>query len=160
MKNNRAFSIIEVLAVILIIGILATFAVPQVTSYVDMTKKKAYLTTANSYGKYIELNNPTELIKENSISIYSFEEINLEKGNNKKSPYGDFDQNKSFVVIFCKNKCTTYIQAVDDKNMGIKLSSLEELTSKDIFKITEENILFTKDDQTGIQEFLNEKESM
>lgn len=153
MKNHKAFSIVELLGVIVIIGILATFIVPQVTSYVDMTQKKSYLTTVTSYGEYVKLNNAKEYIKENGINIYSFDGI--ENKNKKKSPYGEFDPNKSFVVIFCNNKCNTYIQAIDNQNMGIKLTPLEELTSKDIVSITQDDIMFTKNDTTLIEEFLN-----
>lgn len=155
MKNNKAVSITEVLVVIAIMGILAGLIVPQVTNYIESSKKKSYLTTVASFGEYIELSHPKELSKENSIKVYSFEDLNMEKGDNKESPYGVFDQTKSFVVIFCTNKCTTYIQALDDQNKGIKLTNLDELTSQKVITITEEDILFTKDEPDIISGFLN-----
>lgn len=155
MKKNKAFTIIEMLTVLVIIGILATLIVPQVTKYVEKSKKTSYLTTLTSFGKYIELSHPKELNEENAVNIYSFEEINMEKGDNKESPYGSFVKDRSFIVVLCADKCKTYVQAVDDESKGVKLTSLDELTSKDIVTINGEDTMFPKCDKDAIKGFLN-----
>ncbi len=46
--NKKAFTLIELLAVIVILGILMLVAIPSVTRYIDMTKKEAYVKTIAS----------------------------------------------------------------------------------------------------------------
>jgi len=45
-KNTKAFTLIELLAVIIILGILMIIAIPSVTSYINNSRKSAYIDTA------------------------------------------------------------------------------------------------------------------
>lgn len=47
-KNNKGFTMVEILAVIVILGILAGVAVPLVYRYVDRSKKQSYETMEES----------------------------------------------------------------------------------------------------------------
>ena len=64
--KKKAFTLIELLAVIIILGILMIIAVPSVTKYINSSKKEAYIDSAKeiiSGAKYfvnsgnVELNN-------------------------------------------------------------------------------------------------------
>lgn len=155
MKNKKAFTLIELLTVIVIIGILTAIVVPQVTKYIDKSKKSSYTDTLIYFGEYIKLNYPKEMNQKEGLSIHSFSDIKMEKGDNKKSPYGDFDQDKSFVAVFClENKCSTYVQAIDNKNKGTELIEVDTLTNKDIITIEDNTRLFTKDEKEVIKGFL------
>ena len=44
--NKRGFTLIELLAVIIILGILMIIAIPSVTSYINNSRKSAYIDTA------------------------------------------------------------------------------------------------------------------
>ena len=41
--NKKAFTLIELLAVIVILGILMIIAIPSVTKYINKAKKEAYI---------------------------------------------------------------------------------------------------------------------
>ena len=43
-KNNRGFTLVEVLAVIVILGILAGVGIPMVTRYIEKTRMQSYET--------------------------------------------------------------------------------------------------------------------
>lgn len=153
--NKKAFTLVELLAVIVILGILTAIIVPQVSKYIESSKKSTYADSVISYGKQVELSNPQALTKTSGISVYSFEDITLDKGDTTKSPYGTFDQSKSFIIIYCtQSKCTTYVQAVDSKNKGIKLTEIDAITSKNIVDIKENDALFTKYEQEVISGYL------
>lgn len=154
--NKKAFTLIELLAVIVILGLIAAIAIPQVGKYIESSKKSTYVDSVISYGKQVELSNPKELTKTSGISIYSFKDINLDKGDTTKSPYGTFDQNKSFILIHCTQKnCTTYVQAFDSKKKGIKFAELDTITSKNIVDIKDSSEMFTKYEQDVINGYLN-----
>ena len=44
--NNKVFTLIELLAVIIILGILMIIAIPSVTMYINDSRKNAYIDTA------------------------------------------------------------------------------------------------------------------
>lgn len=47
--NKRGFTLIELLAVIIILGVLMIIAIPAVTSYIQNSRKSAYVDTASAY---------------------------------------------------------------------------------------------------------------
>ena len=49
MKNKKGFTLIELLAVIIILGVLMIIAIPSVTTYIQNSRKSAYVDTAVAY---------------------------------------------------------------------------------------------------------------
>ena len=49
--NKKAFTLIELLAVIIILGILMLIAIPSVTNYINNSRKSTYVTTVNELVK-------------------------------------------------------------------------------------------------------------
>lgn len=49
MRNKKGFTLIELLAVIIILGILMIIAIPAVTSYIQDTKKSAFVDSAVAF---------------------------------------------------------------------------------------------------------------
>lgn len=48
-KNNKGFTLIELLAVIVILGILMIIAIPQVTKYIEQSRRDTFADTAKAY---------------------------------------------------------------------------------------------------------------
>ena len=46
-KNKKAFTLIELLAVIVILGVIMVIAVPAVTKYIDKSRKDGFTKTAS-----------------------------------------------------------------------------------------------------------------
>lgn len=87
-KNNKGFTLIELLAVIVILGILMIVAIPQVTKYIEQSKKDTFVDTAKAYinaARYAYLNDELTCTVGDSaiIPIYS-----LDVDNSGKSPFG------------------------------------------------------------------------
>lgn len=112
MKNDsKGFTLIELLAVIVILGILMIVAIPQVTKYIENSKKSTYADTAKSYidsARYMLLNDDFTTENEGSTctlpeagkTIYiKLSDIKLEKGGTNSSYGKAFDTTNSFVKV-------------------------------------------------------------
>ncbi len=61
--NNKGFTLIELLAVIVILGILMLVAIPQVTKYIEQSRRDTFADTARAYvnsARYMYLNDEIE----------------------------------------------------------------------------------------------------
>ena len=49
MKDRKGFTLVEILAVIIIVGIIMLIAIPAVTNYISDSRKSAFLSSINKY---------------------------------------------------------------------------------------------------------------
>ena len=49
MKNNKGFTLVELLAVIVIMGILMMIAIPSITKTIEKSRKDSFVDIAKSY---------------------------------------------------------------------------------------------------------------
>ena len=162
MKNRKGFTLIEILAVIIILGIIMLIAVPAVSKYILKANKSAYVTNAHAYVESIrakyEMKEYGDLLKDNEIMIVPIGHVILEKGDSKSSPYGDYEFKQCFVLIVPENyNYKYYVTLVDSSNTGIvdvedtnlsedsvTIDIMERLTNLDTFK--DANSFYTYND--------------
>lgn len=133
-KNKKGFTLIEVLAVIVIIGILGTLVVPNISNYIDYSKRETYRNSINEFGRYIKLKYSNDYASGQLITVHSIPEQELK--SNIKSPFGQIDASNTYAVVLCNNvECNTYIQVVDDKGYGINLTNINEINNLNKDKI-------------------------
>ena len=129
--KNKAFTLIELLAVIIILGILMLIAIPSVTSYINNSRKNTYIDTAKTLVKGAgSLVNSGELEMLDTDTTY-YVPCNCIKTENKiSSPYGDFEE--AYVVIaFDGENYKYYWTSRDETGAGIKeLVSVDQLDAK------------------------------
>ena len=81
--------------------------------------------------------------------IISFKDVEMEKGNTTKSPYGNFVEEKSYVIVVNdENEFKYYVVALDESGFAIPFVNAANLDATDITtnaKKIEENIHSTKD---------------
>ena len=135
MKNNKAFTLIELLAVIIILGILLIIAIPSVTRYISDSRNSAYINTAKQViGSARNLVNSGKLeMYDQSITYYIPNScIRIENGGIAESPYGKFT--KAYVVVTYNGKGFDYYwTSVDESGHGIKnIVSYDNLKEDDI----------------------------
>ena len=137
-NNKKAFTLIELIAVIVIFGILMLIAIPAVSRYIDNSKKEAYIKTVNNlvdtvrYG--INSGDSNYISKNNEEKIFFLTDIDKEKGTNQ-SPYGDFIKSYSYVKV--TNSANGYkyeVQAKDKGGFCIVLEDINDITIDDIIK--------------------------
>ncbi len=133
MKNKRGFTLIELLAVIIILGILMIIAIPSVTSYINDSRKNAYVDTAKEViGSTRNLVNSGDLGMYDTNATYYIPTSYIKTENALKSPYGDFT--KAYVAVtYDGNGYNYYWISVDDTGQGVDiLTSYDNLDIDDI----------------------------
>ena len=137
MKNSKGFTLIEMLAVIVIIGIIMMIAIPNVTQYISDSRKDAYVDTANNY-----VNEARREITEGKYPIndmdttYYIHINNLEMDSGEtESPYGPFED--AYVVVTFDDdtdeKYNYYWVSKDIYGNRFDLEAIEEITADDMY---------------------------
>lgn len=125
---SKAFTLIELLAVILILGLLLLIGITSVTKYISDTRRSTYIATAK---RYIE--SARNLVNDREYNLYDFDTtyyipiscIPLEKGG--KSPYGDFKQ--AYVIVsYTGDGFEYYWASTDTAKMGINQTDERDLS--------------------------------
>ena len=107
MKNNKGFSFIELLAVLVILGILMAIAIYSVSVHIDNTKKDAYLAAVHAQVESVKLLiNSEEYYVFDETTTYIFSYRMLKQEDNLKSPYGDWVD--AYVYVIYKDEKLLY----------------------------------------------------
>ena len=140
MKKN-GFTLIELLSVIVILGIISTIAVPQVTGYIEKSKRSAFVQIANSYVDSVNASITSEVfdapVESNDVTIVNIDMIDLDK-EITNSPYGSpWVIPKSYVAVVnegtkTKPRYAYYFAGQDEDRNAIPLTKISELTEKSV----------------------------
>lgn len=134
--NKKAFTLIELLAVIVILGILLMTAIPAVTKNIAKSRRNTYWQNAKSYikavatpflaGDYVDTSGAicTQPAPGKAVGVY-LENVEVEQGDAKKSSFGSSyatDTCRPMIVI--KNEGT---DAVTDSNGNVTTEQKDKL---------------------------------
>ncbi len=136
-KNEKGFTLIEILAVIIILGILLVIAVPSVSNYISDSRKHAYITTAKEYIKEAQKKVSSfeyEFYDRDTSYYIDIKNLPLESGG--ESPYGDWIQAYVVVTYVPKDKWEYYWVSVDSAGMKVDLTKEDDLDIDDIYQST------------------------
>ena len=107
MKNNKAFTLVELLAVIVILGLLMAIAIPSITKYIVDSRKKTLIATIGSYRDVVvnKVNDGEYKFSDINTTYYvHINNLELEKGG--QSPFGDWVS--AYVVVIFSNENNEY----------------------------------------------------
>ena len=97
-KNNKGFTLVETIAVIIILGVVLSIAVPSITNVVKSTNKNRMISDAETFisevKEYVESDTIGNTPKDNKYKLVDI------KSKLSKSPYGgNYNMESSFVII-------------------------------------------------------------
>ena len=160
-RNERGFTLVELLAVIVILGLLMAIAIPSVTKYITQSRKKTLISTMDSYVTAV-----TTAVNDNEfgamskgdtmyyIPVNNEEEyscVTLEKGG--KNPFGNWKE--AYVVVNYdseKYSYDYYFTFYDDAGYGMELTEIEKLDGSKIKNpsiVTADNITTQLNDRAS-----------
>jgi prepilin-type N-terminal cleavage/methylation domain-containing protein len=128
MNKNKGFTLIEIIAVIIILGIIMIIAIPNISSYIASSKKDTYIVSLNRFiegaRELVETKKDVQISSKDVTYYIPKECIPVDKDTN--SPYGAW-LNLYVVVTFDGLKHHYYITARDEANYGVDLVYSDKL---------------------------------
>ena len=111
--NKKGFTMIEVLAVIIILGILSMIGIYAVSSNIEESRKSAFVDNGIAYCEQMVAMRardqlPIEINDYRGILIPIDKLKGTDKINDLSTPYGDLDLNSSYVVMVKQDRQIKY----------------------------------------------------
>ena len=133
--NKKGFTLVELLAVIVILGIIMLVAIPAVTGYITGTRKEGFLELAREVTSSIsEKIANGEYVLDDNNTIYVFDWNNASMDQKPKSPFGgEIVDAYVYVTLDDEYAPTYYFTALDENGYYIAPNrSVDDLTAKDV----------------------------
>lgn len=137
MKNRKGFTLIEILAVVIIIGVLSGVGVVAVSSYIEDARKTTFAALAEEYLNYARGLKATDALvqepKKDEALLMPLEMMDLDTNKKFETPYGAIDANRSYVVLINDgDDITYYINLVDTTNHYLLMQPYEGVKKANI----------------------------
>lgn len=139
--NKKGFTLVELLAVIIILGVLLLIAIPAMNSVIENAKKDAFVSTAKNYisqVRYEALQQNYTLPGPGQYNVVPVTDITLEKGTTENSTFdAKWKTGQAYVVIIndgdsTKDTYVYYFAGHDEKNNGMKLTEENAMSRSDV----------------------------
>lgn len=141
--NKKGFTLIELLAVIIILGILMIIAIPSVTTYIQNSRKSAYVDTGAAYidGVRTKVNEGKELRLFSTDTLYMIPVgndttkscVSVESGG--QSPFSDTWSYAYVGVTYTGDGYKYYFISEDGAGQGLPMLEQKVLTDAGTDKI-------------------------
>lgn len=162
--NKKGFTLIELLAVIIILGVLMIIAIPSVTTYIQNSRKSAYVDTAAAYVEAVR----TKVNEGRDFQLYSTDTfylipvgnvlIDLDSTGKSKgascvsvesggqSPFSDTWDYAYVGVTYDGKGYNYFFTAQDGAGQGIRLVTFKELSDNGVDRIYSDNTTATTEE--------------
>ena len=152
-KRKWGFTLIEILAVIIILGILTLIAVPAVSQYIDDSKRSSYIKSAKGIiNGARNIANSAKLDMNDPNVTYYIPAKYIKTENDLQSPYGNFTE--AYVGVITDNdKHSYYWISNDSSTHGIKKVTNQDKLENDLIEEQIKDIEITETvEKTGIRD--------
>ena len=129
--NKKGFTLIEIIAVVVILGVIMFIAVPSISTYILGSRKDTYISDAKRFVNGAKTNVETKkIIVNRKDTTYYIPKKCLAVDKAENSPYGKWD--KVYVAVTYDNNYNYYFTSIDSEKMGMKLTYSENLNAEKV----------------------------
>ena len=137
LKGKKGFTLIEILTAVIILGVVALIGISAITDYIEMSRKSAFVATANSYIEEVRSlkanNSLVQEPKNTEALLIPISEIEIDGNKSLKTPYGNIITERSYVIIENeRDEFNYYIAILDDTGHAIILENDNDLDTNSI----------------------------
>lgn len=119
-KKHRGFTLIEILAVIVILGILLTFTIPNVIKQVKIAKEKAFFTSVSRQVENIKADN---VINNSDYCMYDYQLDEKNENIDKMYVLVHMENNDLIYSVYATKEGQKTINTYDFSKLNINKSS-------------------------------------
>ena len=119
-KKRRGFTLIEILAVIVILGILLTFTIPNVIKQVKIAKEKAFFTSVSRQVENIKADN---VINNSDYCMYDYQLDEKNENIDKMYVLVHMENNDLIYSVYATKEGQKTINTYDFSKLNINKSS-------------------------------------
>lgn len=139
-KNRRGFTLVELLAVLVILGILSVFAIPTITRLVSSSREKMYINDTKKFISIAEAKmkaNSSDIDEPDNNKCIVMNLLYLDNGDLKHAPNGgEYLKENSFVIVKKNGDDLEYSASLIEKTkdggyVGTKLIKKSVLNTKE-----------------------------
>ena len=143
MQKRKGFTLLELLAVIVILAILLMIAIPKITQYISNSRKNSYIATIRDFVDSVRKDATSEIydfpIAKSDVTIVSINMVGLEKGGIKSAFNGRWIDDKSYVAIINVGTdidpvYSYFVTVLDSKRYAIPLTLDEKVNTSSIVR--------------------------
>jgi len=103
MKNRNGFTLVELLAVVVLLGIFSVYAIPHLVGMLSTSRNKLYISDAGKFVSEVELilrAKSSEIEKPDNGEALVFSLASIDSSVFDSAPNGgEYDLNRSFVIV-------------------------------------------------------------
>lgn len=134
--NQKGFTLVELLGVVVILGIVLNIAIPAVTKYIDSSQRETFATILHEYVNAVQNGMASDEysppVNPNQVTIVSLDLIPLDKGDLKSSYQSEWIKSKSYVAVINTGTSDNvhyeyYVAGQDKKDHAIALTKIEDI---------------------------------
>ena len=119
-KKRRGFTLIEILAVIVILGILLTFTIPNIIKQVKIAKEKAFFTSVSRQVENIKADN---VINNSDYCMYDYQLDEKNENIDKMYVLVHMENNDLIYSVYATKEVQKTINTYDFSKLNINKSS-------------------------------------
>ena len=160
MKNNRAFTLVELLAMLVVLGIIMGVTIPNITGILGTNRLNVIKTDALEMVDKAKIKvargDITQRPEKNHCIVFTLDYLN-DNGDIKTGPNGGiYDQYESFVIYKRENNRYKYfvrlIEDTDDARVGFNFEDIDNIdeVKNDNIKTIDKEIGLTKESAESI----------